>query len=94
MNIDMPAMSYRVPGTPELAAAYPGYGPPTYRGGTNVNPDVKGDQVQTEGVKPKDCILVEDNWCGVEVPQYTDQEGCLAVRPRFLSLNIYIVTLS
>lgn len=32
--------------------------------------------VQTKGLKPEGCILVRDNWCGFEVPSYTDEDGC------------------
>ncbi|RHZ72754.1 hypothetical protein CDV55_105083 [Aspergillus turcosus] len=34
--------------------------------------------VQTKGLKPEGCILVRDNWCGFEVPSYTDEDGCWA----------------
>lgn len=35
--------------------------------------------VQTEGLKPEGCIFVNGNWCGFEVPSYTDQDSCWAV---------------
>ncbi|GFF79681.1 probable endo-beta-1,4-glucanase D [Aspergillus udagawae] len=34
--------------------------------------------VQNKGLKPAGCILVRDNWCGFEVPSYTDEQGCWA----------------
>ncbi|KAL1971376.1 hypothetical protein VTN77DRAFT_329 [Rasamsonia byssochlamydoides] len=34
--------------------------------------------VQTEGLKPEGCIFVNGNWCGFEVPSYTDQNSCWA----------------
>lgn len=34
--------------------------------------------VQNKGLKPEGCILVRDNWCGFEVPSYTDEDGCWA----------------
>ncbi|KAF7119077.1 hypothetical protein CNMCM5793_008720 [Aspergillus hiratsukae] len=34
--------------------------------------------VQTKGLKPEGCILVRDNWCGFEVPSYTDEDSCWA----------------
>lgn len=45
------------------------------------NDDVDGVQkrdpmVQTIGLKPEGCILVRDNWCGFEVPSYSDEDGC------------------
>lgn len=37
------------------------------------------DETQTLGLKPKGCVLVRDNWCGIEVPSYSDEKGCWAV---------------
>ncbi|GAQ06327.1 probable endo-beta-1,4-glucanase D [Aspergillus lentulus] len=34
--------------------------------------------VQNKGLKPEGCILERDNWCGFEVPSYTDEQGCWA----------------
>lgn len=33
---------------------------------------------QTTGAIPSDCILKNANWCGFEVPSYTDEDGCWA----------------
>jgi hypothetical protein len=33
---------------------------------------------QSEGVKPEDCIAENANWCGKEVPSYSDETGCWA----------------
>ncbi|CAG5158153.1 uncharacterized protein ALTATR162_LOCUS5010 [Alternaria atra] len=33
---------------------------------------------QKEGLKPKGCIVENDNWCGKEVSSYSDQKGCWA----------------
>jgi hypothetical protein len=35
--------------------------------------------IQTEGLKPEGCIFVNGNWCGFEVPSYTNQSSCWAV---------------
>lgn len=48
--------------------------------------------VQNKGLKPEGCILERDNWCGFEVPSYTDEQGCWAVSSfsfllRFKELN-------
>ncbi|KAJ9272904.1 CAZyme family AA9 [Paecilomyces variotii] len=32
--------------------------------------------IQTEGLKPKNCVFVNGNWCGLEVPDYNDQNSC------------------
>lgn len=33
---------------------------------------------QTTGVIPTDCLLKNANWCGLEVPSYTNEDGCWA----------------
>jgi hypothetical protein len=33
---------------------------------------------QTEGLRPSGCILENANWCGKEVPDYSDETGCWA----------------
>lgn len=44
--------------------------------------------VQTEGLKPEGCIFVNGNWCGFEVPSYTDQDSCWAVSLFLLPYSI------
>ena len=34
---------------------------------------------QVEGQKLNDCVLVNANWCGTELPSYTDETGCKTV---------------
>src|SRR5262249_41244529 len=31
---------------------------------------------QTEGLKPANCVLEAGNWAGIEVPSYSDENGC------------------
>ena len=39
-----------------------------------------GNQVQQkDGLQPAGCIATNDNWCGYEVPAYSDEAGCWAV---------------
>jgi hypothetical protein len=33
---------------------------------------------QTEGFRPEGCIVENANWCGKEVPSYSDEKGCWA----------------
>lgn len=33
---------------------------------------------QTEGLLPTGCLAENANWCGVEVPDYSDEKGCWA----------------
>ncbi|EGS21285.1 uncharacterized protein CTHT_0031380 [Thermochaetoides thermophila DSM 1495] len=60
--------SYRVPGP----AVYFPTAPP----GNNKaqNPTIQ----QTDGLIPDNCLVKNANWCGVEVPRYTNQAGCWA----------------
>ena len=32
--------------------------------------------VQTEGLKPAGCVMVNANWCGLELKSYSDENGC------------------
>ncbi|KAF2816187.1 uncharacterized protein BDZ99DRAFT_566044 [Mytilinidion resinicola] len=36
------------------------------------------ETTQKDGVKPAGCIMENANWCGFEVPSYTDEKGCWA----------------
>jgi hypothetical protein len=45
----------------------------------NNNKKKRAMLVQNKGLKPEGCILERDNWCGFEVPAYTDEQGCWAV---------------
>ena len=33
---------------------------------------------QTTGLVPPNCVFENDNWCGVELPDYTNEDGCWA----------------
>jgi hypothetical protein len=33
---------------------------------------------QSQGLKPEGCLVENANWCGVEVPDYSDEKGCWA----------------
>lgn len=38
----------------------------------------KSQTTQSEGLRPAGCIVENDNWCGFEVPSYSDEAGCWA----------------
>jgi Auxiliary Activity family 9 (formerly GH61) len=79
-NLSMPALTYNIYTTP-LSLPYPMYGPPVYKpGSASSQAQPTTDLTQTEGLKPNGCIFVNGNWCGYEVPSYSDQNGCWAVR--------------
>lgn len=56
---------YKVPG-PSVA---------TFTSGAST---ASSQTTQTEGVKNASCICENANWCGTEVPSYTDETGCWA----------------
>lgn len=45
--------------------------------------------VQTEGLKPEGCIFVNGNWCGYEVPDYSDQNSCWTVCTYTITITIH-----
>ncbi|KAF2800088.1 lytic polysaccharide monooxygenase [Melanomma pulvis-pyrius CBS 109.77] len=38
----------------------------------------EGQTSQTQGLRPAGCIAENGNWCGTEVPDYSDETGCWA----------------
>jgi hypothetical protein len=73
-TLNTSGMSYNIYTTP-LALPYPMPGPPVYQPGS-VNGSGSYPPPQSEGLKPEGCIFVNGNWCGYEVPSYTDQNTC------------------
>lgn len=81
-DLGIKGLTYNLYSTP-LELPYPRFGPAVYK------PDAKvsaakagsGEAVQKKGLEPEGCILVRDDWCGFEVPSYSDEEGCWAVCP-------------
>ncbi|KAI9375462.1 glycosyl hydrolase family 61-domain-containing protein [Aspergillus egyptiacus] len=65
---------------PELELPYPRFGPEVYEPPATMKAmKVSGEEVvQMKGLEKKGCILVRDDWCGVEVDAYSDEEGCWA----------------
>lgn len=77
VNMQNPAMTFSIYRGAEYDATYPDYGPATYT--STGESGGQGNQVQTEGLKPNNCILQDGNWCGIEVPKYTTQAECWEV---------------
>ncbi|GES56841.1 endoglucanase [Aspergillus terreus] len=75
----MPGLTFNIYDQP-MKLPYPMFGPKVYQSGeANVEANVKvagAQQVQQHGLKPEGCILVRDNWCGFEVPEYSTEDGC------------------
>ncbi|PNS21674.1 Apoptosis-inducing factor A [Sphaceloma murrayae] len=56
---------------------YPTVGPKVSTFSPNNNLRV-AQTSQTIGLKPEGCIIENANWCGFEVPDYTDEDSCWA----------------
>lgn len=73
-----PSLYYNIFADP-LDLPYPIAGPDPYEG-ENAPSNVVGkrnlETVQTEGLKPKGCILTSANWCGMALKSYSDNAGC------------------
>jgi hypothetical protein len=85
----MPGLRYNIYEKP-LKKPYPMVGPPVYTPDltttaacVNRSPNRGTNMTQTEGFKPHGCIFMNGNWCGFEVPSYTNQNCCWAVRFSF-----------
>jgi hypothetical protein len=85
-SLDTPGLKYNIYEKP-LKLPYPIPGPAVYEGKSVAERSVGDDALerrdttaaQAKGMKPAGCILQRDNWCGVEVPDYSDETGCWAV---------------
>ncbi|KAL2840659.1 glycosyl hydrolase family 61-domain-containing protein [Aspergillus pseudoustus] len=80
-DLDVPGLTFNIYATP-LALPYPMYGPAVYNpsaAATSSSRANTGTQMtQVRGLKPAGCILQRDDWCGFEVSDYSDQDGCWA----------------
>jgi hypothetical protein len=75
-----PADSFNIWNTPPydgsvISGPYPIPGPPVANFSSS---GVTTQTTQTEGQRPAGCILESGSWCGVEVPDYSDETGCWA----------------
>lgn len=57
---------------------YPVPGPAVAKLVAKANSASTASTSQTDGLKPANCIVENANWCGTEVPSYTDETGCWA----------------
>lgn len=80
-HVDMqhPAMTFGVWNRPKQIS-FPQFGPSTYQSGSSKR-DIESrttQSKQTVGLKPANCIMENDNWCGMTLPSYSDEKGCWA----------------
>lgn len=79
VDMSLPAMTYHI-WDPQLKLPFPQFGPSTYSSrGSKRSLNKRATLVQTEGLPPKDCLIENDNWCGVKLPASTDEGSCWAV---------------
>ncbi|KAL4807934.1 glycosyl hydrolase family 61-domain-containing protein [Aspergillus unguis] len=77
-DLGIGALTYNI--YEEELKPYPGFGPDVYQpnGTARVSASGGAKVVQKKGLEPEGCILVRDDWCGFEVAEYSDEEGCWA----------------
>ncbi|CAL8578471.1 hypothetical protein XPA_004252 [Xanthoria parietina] len=79
VSMQDPAMTFNVWSLPKQFS-FPRFGPPTYQSGSSKR-DIESratESKQTFGLKPANCIMENDNWCGLTLPSYSDEKGCWA----------------
>jgi hypothetical protein len=89
VTVTDPADSFNIWAAPPydgsvIDGTYPIPGPPVANFSSS---GVTTQTTQTEGLKPAGCILESDSWCGVEVPDYSDETGCWDVS--ICTLHLY-----
>ena len=74
-----PAMTFNIWQTP-MKLPFPQFGPATYTGSSAKRElDVRTSQTkQTLGLKPANCIMQNNNWCGISLPSSSDEGSCWA----------------
>lgn len=79
VNMQDPAMTFDIWTAPKQLS-FPQFGPPTYQSGSSKRSiETRTTQLkQTFGLKPANCIMENDNWCGLTLPSYSDEKGCWA----------------
>ncbi|KAL8738030.1 MAG: hypothetical protein Q9181_001137 [Wetmoreana brouardii] len=79
VNMQHPAMTFDIWNAPKQLS-FPQFGPSTYKSGSSKRQiETRAPQLnQIYGLKPANCIIENDNWCGVTLPSYSDEKGCYA----------------
>ncbi|MCJ1313348.1 hypothetical protein MMC25_007026 [Agyrium rufum] len=86
METNAAALTFSIYDQP-MKLPYPMFGPPIYQSLSTVgskpgmrfaNAKVTDSEVknQVQGLAPAGCVLQNDNWCGIEVSNYSDEAGC------------------
>ncbi|KAL9595597.1 MAG: hypothetical protein Q9179_004916 [Wetmoreana sp. 5 TL-2023] len=79
VNMQHPAMTFDIWSAPKQLS-FPQFGPSTYKSGSSKREiEARTPQLQQiYGLKPANCIMENDNWCGLTLPSYSDEKGCWA----------------
>lgn len=79
VSMQDPAMTFHIWNAPKQLS-FPRFGPPTYKSGSSKRSiEIRTTELkQTFGLKPANCIMENDNWCGMTLPSYSDENGCWA----------------
>ena len=93
-HVDMsnPAMTFNIYDQP-MKLPYPKFGPPAYTSKSERGLEVLATE-QTEGLKPANCVLENENWCGIELDRYSGQDACWKVCSMYMipAWRTYILT--
>ena len=74
VDMSNPAMTFNIYDEP-MKLPFPTFGPPVYQSSSKRSLNAQSFE-QTEGLVAANCILVNVNWCGIELASYSDQTGC------------------
>ncbi|KAL8769497.1 MAG: hypothetical protein Q9209_004558 [Squamulea sp. 1 TL-2023] len=79
VNMQHPSMTFNI-WTGAKQFSFPQFGPPTYQSGSSKRDlEPRTSQLkQTIGLKPANCIMENDNWCGLTLPSSSDEKSCYA----------------
>lgn len=81
VDMSHPAMTYNI--WVALKLPFPAFGPPTYSSKSSKRDlSARGTLTQTEGLEPAHCLIPNSNWCGCELPGFSDEAGCYEVCSR------------
>ncbi len=76
VDVQEPGLSYNIYVSPPEEYPIPGPELAEFASGSNYAQQTE----QTEGLKPEGCILENDNWCAMEVDDYSTEQECWDVR--------------
>ncbi|KAL9607822.1 MAG: hypothetical protein Q9167_007304 [Letrouitia subvulpina] len=79
VSMQDPAMTFDIWTAPKHLS-FPQFGPPIYKSGSSKR-EIHGrtvQTVQTIGLKPADCVIQNNNWCGTTIARYSDEKSCYA----------------